>query len=184
MPILASEVSVNPPNLLSELSVEQSDRRWWAFYTKARQEKSFARALVGQQIPFYLPLVSKDNIIRGKKVRSYIPLFGGYIFLFATEEERVRSLTTNRVSTVLPVEDAEQLRLDLLSVSQLIDADAPLTVEKRIAAGDRVRVKNGPLQGLEGVVITRKGRERLMVAVTMLQQGVSVELEDFLVEPI
>jgi transcription antitermination factor NusG len=184
MPILGAEVSLNPPNLLSELSVESNDRRWWAFYTKARQEKAFARALVGQEIPFYLPLVAKDNIIRGKKVRSRIPLFGGYIFLFASEEERVLSLTTNRVSTILPVENAEQLRKDLLNISTLIDSDAPLTVEKRIVTGDRVRIKNGSMEGLEGVVINRKGKERLMVAVTMLQQGVSVELEDFLVEPI
>ncbi|MFC1757881.1 transcription termination/antitermination protein NusG [Planctomycetota bacterium] len=184
MPILAQEVALYPENLLSELAVECEERRWWAFYTKARQEKAFARALVGYEIPFYLPLVVKDNVIRGRKVQSYVPLFGGYIFLFASDEERVLSLTTNRVSNILPVQDPEQLRQDLQSVQSLIDADAPLTVEKRIVSGDRVRIKKGSMQGLEGVVIERKGKERLLVAVTMLQQGVSVNLDDCIVEPI
>ena len=184
MPILSAEVSLYPDNLLSELSLECEERRWWAFYTKARQEKAFARALVGYEIPFYLPLVAKDNIIRGRKVQSFVPLFGGYIFLFASDEERVRSLTTNRVSTILPVKDPERLRQDLLAITSLIEADAPLTVEKRIVSGNRVRIKKGSMEGLEGVVIERKGKERLLVAVTMLQQGVSVELEDCIVEPI
>ncbi|MCA9213410.1 MAG: hypothetical protein KDB27_10120 [Planctomycetales bacterium] len=184
MPILAAETSLYPSNLLNELAVTDEERKWWVFYTKARQEKAFARALEGYEIPFYLPLVSKDNIIRGRKVRSHVPLFGGYIFLFTTDEERVLSLTTNRVSNILPVDDSERLRLDLLNVTALIDADAPLTVEKRIVPGNRVRIKKGSMEGLEGVVINRKGKERLLVAVTMLQQGVSVELEDCIVEPI
>ena len=184
MPILAAETSLYPSNLLSELAVQDEERKWWVFYTKARQEKAFARALEGYEIPFYLPLVKKDNIIRGRKVQSHVPLFGGYIFLFTTPEERVTSLTTNRVSNILEVQDPEQLRIDLLNVTSLIDADAPLTVEKRIVPGNRVRIKKGSMEGLEGVVVTRKGKERLLVAVTMLQQGVSVELEDCIVEPI
>ncbi|MCA9170589.1 MAG: hypothetical protein KDB23_23080, partial [Planctomycetales bacterium] len=69
-------------------------------------------------------------------------------------------------------------------IAQLIQVDAPLTVEARLTAGDPVRIKNGPMAGLEGVVITRRGQARLLVAVKMLQQGVSVEIEDFLLEPL
>ena len=50
--------------------------------------------------------------------------------------------------------------------------------------GDRVRVRRGPLAGVEGTVLTRRGRKRLLVSVDFLQQGASVEIEDFLLEPI
>lgn len=182
MPILEAEPAVHPSNLLDEVSAVDSSRRWWAVYTKARQEKAFARHLLSMDIPFYLPLVAKDNMIRGRRVQSFIPLFGGYVFLFGDESERTKSLTTNRISTILPVDDQDQLTSDLLQVSTLIDAGAPLTIESRLCPGDTVRIKSGPMAGLEGTVINRRGKTRLLVAVKMLQQGVSVEIDDFQLE--
>lgn len=184
MPILGAETSIYPENLLSEHAAGDSTRNWWAVYTKPRQEKAFARQLVEFGIPFYLPLVPKDNIIRGRRIRSHIPIFGGYIFLFGTRDERSKSMTTNRVSTVLEVEDQALLLKDLNNLSALIGADAPLTIERRLTSGDPVRVKNGPMAGMEGIVIQRRGKSQLLVAVTMLQQGVSVELDDCILEPL
>ena len=183
MPILDAETSIYPPNLLTELQDDRGDRRWFVFYTKARQEKAFARQLVSMDIPFFLPLVPKENLIRGKKVTSLIPVFGGYIFLFVSEEERVKALTTNRISTILEVEDQDQLAYDLGNVQQLIQADAPLTVERRLVAGQKVRIKAGPMAGLEGVVEKRRGQSVLYIAVTMLQQCATIEIDDYLLEP-
>ena len=106
------------------------------------------------------------------------------MFLYGSEEERVKTLTTNRISRVLPVPDQEQLYDDLKQVHQLIDSNAPLTVEKRLAPGQRVRVRDGALMGLEGTVTSRVRRCRLVVAVNFLQQGVSVEIDDYLLEPL
>jgi transcriptional antiterminator RfaH len=184
MPILDAETAIFPENLLTELAEQNSPRRWWAVYTKARQEKALARHLVQLDVPFYLPLVAKTNLIRGRKVQSHIPLFGGYVFLFGSEEERTKSLTTNRVSTILNVDDQRQLATDLRHVARLIESNAPLTVERRLEAGSPVRIKTGPMQGLEGTVISRRGQTRLLVSVRMLQQGVSVEIDDFVLEPL
>jgi len=183
MPVLPQEVPIYPENLLDEPPV-QAGRLWWAVYTKARQEKSLARELLKYQVPFYLPLVPKRSLRRGRSVQSFLPLFTGYLFVFGSEEERLRTLTTNRVSHMLPVPDQEQLRGDLQSVHRLIQLQAPLTVESRLTTGRRVRIRTGAMMGLEGVVETRKGGCRLVVAVTFLQQGVSVEIDDFQVEPI
>jgi len=183
MPILAQETVVYPNELLDE-DAEDSARRWWAVYTKSRQEKSLARQLVGHEIPFYLPLIPKDNIIRGRRVRSHIPLFGGYLFLFGTDEERVTTLTTNRISRILPVTDQDRLRLDLKIVRDLIETGAPLAIERRLATGTRVRIKTGSFMGIEGIVLKRRGKCRLLVAVTYLQQGVSVEIDDCALEAV
>jgi len=184
MPILSKEPSLYPETLLDEEVEQPGDRHWWVLYTKARQEKATARQLLGFRVPFYLPLIQKEGITRGRKTRSYIPLFAGYVFLFGTEEERIRSLTTNRISRVLSVDDPEQFVHDLRQLRQLIASDAPLTVESRLVPGNRDRVKQGPFADLEGVVLTRRGKTRLLVAVDFLQQGASVEIDDFQLEPI
>jgi transcription antitermination factor NusG len=88
------------------------------------------------------------------------------------------------VSRVISVADSQRLVFDLRQLHQLIAADAPLTVEARLEPGDRVRVRQGPLLGLEGTVLVRRNRTRLLIAVDFLQQGASVEIDDFLLEPL
>jgi len=184
MPILGWEPSVYPETLLDDTSWDTSARRWWVLYTRARQEKAIGRELAQRRVPFYLPLVRRTAIRRGRRVSSYNPLFTGYVFLFGTEDERIRSLTTNRISRVLAVDDPSRLMFDLRQIRQLIAANAPLTVESRLSPGGRVRVRQGPFAGLEGTVISRRGQTRLLVSVNFLQRGASVEIDDFLLEPI
>jgi len=184
MPILKEEPSLFPETLLDELPSDPPTRRWFALYTLSRQEKSLARELWKFQIPFYLPLVRKTNVSRGRKRIALVPLFTGYVFLYATEDERVRALTTGRISRVIAVEDPNQLTFDLRQLRQLIATDAPLTGESRLAAGQSVRGRQGAFAGLEGTVLKRRGKTRLLVSINFLQQGASVEIEDFQLEPL
>jgi len=182
MPILREELSSYPPDLFD--GFDQGDRLWWAVYTKARQEKALARELLQQSVPFYLPQIPKTALRRGRKFKSLIPLFQGYVFMLGTPDERRTALTTNRVSRVLDVADGGQLFHDLKQVRKLIESNAPLSVESRLDVGRRVRVKSGSLMGLEGTVQSRRGESRLVVAVQFLQQGVSMVIDDFNLEPL
>ena len=182
----SSEACLYPHDLLESPPDGLDGRRWWALYTKARHEKAVAGLLLGMRVPFYLPLIRKTSLSRGRTIRTAeIPLFGSYVFLYGTDEERVLALTTNRVSRTLEVEDSMQMQMqrDLRQVQTLIASDVPLTVEQRISPGQHVRVKSGPFGGLEGVVIRRKQQSLLLVYVHYMGQGVSVEIDDFLLEP-
>jgi transcriptional antiterminator RfaH len=183
MPILSKETSLFPETLFEEPDWD-SERQWWVIFTKSRQEKALARDLLGSQIPFFLPLIPKDNLIRGRRVQSHIPLFGSYIFLFGSTDEQLQSLMTKRVTRILPVPDQEQLFCDLRNVHELIESGAPLTVERRLVPGQRVRIKSGPMKGVEGTITARRGTMRLLVAVHFLQNGVSMDIDDYMVEPI
>jgi transcriptional antiterminator RfaH len=184
MPILAPETSLFPDTLLDDFTLQPSERRWWAVYTKSRQEKSLARQLLGMELPFYLPLIPKVSNIGGRRVKSMLPLFGGYLFVYGTPEERVRALATDRIVQMWSAPNVAEHTRDLQNVRALIDSGVPLTTEGRLAAGQRVRVKGGALEGLEGVVVTRRGEDRLLIAVHFLQQGVSIQIKDYLLEPI
>jgi len=176
--------AVYPRGLLEGLPAEPLDRRWWVLYAKVHQEKAIARQLYGREIAYYLPLVEKANVWRGRRFVSHVPVFAGYVFLFGDDEERVASLTTNRVSRVLFVDDQERLTHDLGQLQRLIASGAPLTIERRLVPGDRVRVRCGPMAGLEGTVLKRHGATRLLIAVNLLQQGASVNMDACQLEPI
>lgn len=183
MPILKEEPSLFPETLIDELPCDVPDRCWYALYTKARQEKSLARELHKHRVPFYLPLVKKTNVSRGRRRISLTPLFGGYLFLYGAESERVRALATNRVSRVLAVEDPEQLVFDLRQLRQLIAAGAPLTIESRLDKGRR----KGPTRGLRRIGGDGGETPRRNPAVGLREfspTSASVEIDDFLLEPL
>jgi transcription antitermination factor NusG len=186
MPILPKEPDVFPETLFDRPEGNlPTDCHWWAVYTLARREKDFMRRLRQMSIAHYGPLIKRRSRSPSGRVRhSYVPLFPGYVFLYADGDQRQRALTTNCVSRCLAIPDAAQLWHDLVQIRQLVGSEAPLSPEARIKPGMMVRIKSGSMIGTEGYVIKRHGEQRLVVAVQFLQQGVSVLLEDVQLEQI
>lgn len=186
MPILPRQPDVFPVDLFDpsrQAPEDQREGRWVAFYTLARREKELMRRLEASRIPFYAPLIPRRLPSGGGRVRtSHVPLFPGYVFSLVDDDQRRSALATNAVSRWLSVPDQRILVRDLAQVKRLIDSETPLCPESRIERGQPVRVRSGPLRGLEGTVLDRKGGRRLLVAVRFLNQGVSIELEDVDVE--
>jgi transcriptional antiterminator RfaH len=184
MGLLGKEDVMHPSDLLTDFQ-QHSGRHWQVIYTKSRQEKAVARQFVREHVPFYLPTYAKQYRIRGRKMQSYLPLFPGYLFAFVDEFEQHRCFrAADRISRIMPVPDESQLVSDLINVKRLIESGAPLSVESRIQVGQDVRVKAGPLAGLEGYVLRRRCQTILFVAVNFLKQGVSLAIDDFMVERI
>ena len=184
MPILPAEPDIFPEQLLNE-DFAQEPGPWWAVYTLSRKEKELMRRLRKLDIPHYSPLVKKKARSPSGRVRvSHVPLFPGYVFFRGDEAARYRVLTTNCVSQCLAVPDAAALVVDLRQIRRILQSELPVLAESRLEAGARVRIRSGPLMGLEGVVIKRHGQDRLLVAISFLQKGASVLIEDFVVEPI
>ena len=180
MPILPQQCDIYPADLLDEPAPPSSlPCQWVAFYTLSRREKDLMRKLEASAIPFYGPLVKRRLRSPGGRARvSHVPLFSGYVFARVDDSQRRTALATNTIARWLPVPDEAALVADLRSVRQLIESDRPLTPEARLEPGQPVRVRSGALRGLEGMVLKRHGRDRLVVAVRFLNQGVSMELED------
>jgi transcription antitermination factor NusG len=173
-----------PEGDVSQYDHSDKDPCWWLVYTKSRQEKKVAEQLAAFKVPHYLPVVERKSLSRGKTRTAQIPLFSSYLFLCGTDHDRIHALQTNRVTTMTQVVDGDQLRGDLLQIAQLIALGAPLTPESKLIKGQRVRVKSGLFAGYEGSVLERRGKTRLFVAVHYMNMGASMEVQDYLLEPI
>lgn len=186
MPILDHEPDIHPHNLFQDDSlVADSSRSWWCLYTLSRREKALMRAMLAADLMFYGPVVPKRNRSPGGRVRtSFVPLFSNYVFLFGDESDRHRALQTNCVSRTQRVEQPEELVTDLRQIQTVITAGVPLTPEARLSSGNPVRVKSGPFKGYEGVVLRREGKTRLLLSVNFLEQGVSMEMDEGLLEAV
>ena len=97
MPVLPQEPNAYPADLFAAGRDVAAERVWWVLHTRARQEKSLARHLHQARAPFYLPLIARRGLQRGRVLTSYVPLFPGYVFLLGRRDERLVALTSNRV---------------------------------------------------------------------------------------
>jgi transcription antitermination factor NusG len=188
---VATKVRESPERLVHPIHPEdlfdrstEIEGNWWAIYTMARQEKSLARDLHAAGLAYFLPLIKTTKVYRRSRVTRQVPFFPGYVFLFGSADDRVWSLSTNRVSRILPVTDPEDFRAELSQLDRLIKTGEPITAENQLSPGDRVRIKVGPLTGVEGVVIRSRSSMRLLVSVHFLQQGASIAVTEDMLEQV
>jgi transcription antitermination factor NusG len=159
---------------------------WWVAHTKPRTEKVLAQELHALGVFQYLPLCRRTTRSRntGRVSHSLSPVFTGYVFFNADEAGRRAALKTNRIVALLPVTDQALLVRELRQVQQVLASNAEFDWQGRIEAGDWARVLHGPLAGLEGIVLQRKSRWRLVLNVHLLGQSVTVEMPRELLERI
>lgn len=161
--------------------------QWFAVYTSPRHEKRVGQYLALREIEHYLPLYSVRRRWKdGSVVTLDLPLFPGYLFVHIDHSERVRVLEVPGVVSMvggaggrpacLPEDDIAALRSGLA----LRDAKPhPL-----LTVGQRARIRTGALAGMEGVVMRQKNSLRVVLTVDLLQQSVSVEVDESELEPL
>jgi len=179
------KLSENPPIVFPvNSSVEDICGLWWVAHTKARNEKALAWCLAGWDIPYFLPLREKTTIRSGRRFKSLLPLFSGYLFFAGSSEQRLQALTTNRIAQVIEVVDQAGLVRQLSQIHRALDSGLSLDPHPRLKSGDGCRVTAGPLMGMEGIVVRKKSITRLLLEVEILGQAAAVEIDSELLEPI
>jgi transcription antitermination factor NusG len=156
--------------------------RWWVIHTKSRMEKALAADLERLKIGHYLPLLQTRRRYGGRVFDMSLPLFPGYLFLCGQEDDRYATLMTHRAAQVIPVVDQERLKHELRQVYRVTISDEPVDLYPGLRAGQRCRIASGSLQGIEGVVIRRRGLCRVYLGVEVLGQSAELEIDPALLE--
>jgi len=170
------------------MSLLGNSQQWYAVHTRSNFETRVAGQLESKGLENYLPAYEESHQWKDRRKKVRIPLFAGYVFarFSDTPEERVRVLATPGVAQILgcggrlaPVEEQE-----LAAVRHLLQTRAACMPHPFLREGDLVRVKRGPLKGVEGYLVRSKGNSRLVISVSVLAQSVAAELDAHDVEPI
>ena len=163
--------SYDPP------AIQSCTGLWYVLHTRARNEKATAADLTRLGIQNFLPLIRYRRLYGGKRRRVEIPLFPGYLFMCGERVDREAALRTNRVAQILDVADQVKIRSDLEQVRRVVTSEETVDFYPKLRRGTRCRVVSGTLQGLEGVVIRRKGPWRVFVGVDFLGQSAELEID-------
>ena len=185
MPILPAEPQLYPPDLWSHEEVDfDPERPWWCLHTRPRQEKAAARHFLARRLTYYLPQVVQETTTpKGRKIRSVLPMFTGYLFLRGTLADRGEAIRTDCLTKVMDVPDQAGLVRDLRQIYRILDSGLEVIPESTSPVGSRVRILCGPFAGLVGTVFRRDGRDRFAATVGFLGRGATFDLRDWEVEP-
>jgi transcription antitermination factor NusG len=164
---------------------EWCEARWYAAYTSANHEKRVAEQLVQRSVEYFLPVYESVRCWKDRRVKLDMPLFPGYVFVRIALRDRLcvqqvpgiaRLVGFGNMPTALPEDEMQALRA---SLRRGVRAQP----HPFLTVGQRVRVKNGPMVGLQGVLKRRKSQARLVVSLELIQRAIAVEVDEADLEP-
>jgi len=162
--------------------------RWYALHTRARHEKVVENRLREYGMEPYLPTVQEVHRWSDRKKKVEVPLFSCYVFLRCALTPQDRNLVY-RVDSVLgfvgggaagiaiPDEQIENVRT-------LLSQTAPWRSHPFLKVGQRVRIRGGALDGVEGIFQSENGDHSLVVSVDVIQRSLAVRIDGYDIEPV
>jgi len=152
---------------------------WYAIWTRSRHEQVVREQLDKKGIEAFLPTIARWSRWKDRKKKIDWPLFPGYCFARFDPVERLAVLTSPGVvnivsfnSEIAAIPDPEIESIRLLVSTDLQYDPCPL-----IREGMMVEVVSGPLKGVIGRLMRKGAHARLILAVDLIGQAVSVEVD-------
>jgi len=170
-----------PEDILTRIG---HDKPWRVAHTKSRREKALAHYLARAHIGYYLPMFVRQQSSTKRARTSLLPVFNGYLFFQADDFDRHKALRSNHIAHILDVGDEQKLMAELLQIEKALSGSEKIYPYDFVCEGQRVRVKKGPLSGVEGIIVRKTNSYRLVLSVESIMQSISVSIESDNVEPI
>jgi transcription antitermination factor NusG len=160
--------------------------RWYAVYTYPRHEKVVMEQLESRSVEAFLPTSLIESRWKDRRVRIQTPVFPGYVFTRIKLAERSKVFNIPGVLRMLsfngapaPIDDSE-----IDAVKLCLERGGTLKPHPFIEVGERVRVRSGMLEGVEGLVTRCKNDRILILPIALINQSVAVEVDADLLEPL
>ncbi len=159
---------------------ELHSKKWFVLQTKPRNEKIVYKQIEQKGIDVFLPLVEKIKIWSDRKKKIHVPLFSGYVFLNANEEERLRAIS-NTLGAIRYIfyekRPATVSNREIELIKQTLVEPEKVSIEqKRIKKGDMIIITHGIFKGMKGYVNEFRGNYKLTANLEELSYSFSVIL--------
>ena len=176
----------NDQFLNSSSLVEGFDRpEWYAVYTNARHEKRVVEYLGGRLVECYLPLYKSVRRWQDRRKEIELPLFPGYVFVKIAYRSRLQVLTAPGVVQIVSFDGkpAPIRENEIEALRHGLPCTTSFEPHPYLTVGKHVRVRSGPLSGMEGILIRRKDGFRLVLSIELIMRSVAIEVDEADVEP-
>jgi transcriptional antiterminator RfaH len=151
-----------------------SEKSWFALYTRSRSEFKAAEQLNSIGVQYYLPVISKWKKWSDRKKKILEPILKGYIFILADEKERKISL--EQPSVVRCVFDngrpAKIPEWQIENLKNMLARETDFLIQDGLVPGVKVKIREGPFEGIIGVVHESDNGKTIAVSIDLLRRSV------------
>jgi transcriptional antiterminator NusG len=154
-----------------------TDTSWFVAHVKPRREKKLVEFCGRHSLAATLPCYDSAHKYRGKTVVFRKPLFPGYVFLQLKSEQRATIRQNEHVANLLEVIDQATFQMQLDHILMALESKLGVRLAPAIGQGTRVRIKCGPLQGIEGLVERRYGMSTVLLRLDFINQAAAVKID-------
>ncbi len=152
---------------------------WFAIWTRSRHEQVVREQLTRKGLETFLPTITKWSRWKDRKKQIEWPLFPGYCFAKFDAVDRLPVLKCTGVVNIVSFdgEIAPIPELEIEGIRRLVQSDLQYDPCPLIREGMMVEVVHGPLKGVVGRLVRKGSHARLVLAVDLIGQAVSVEVD-------
>jgi len=183
--VISSQVEPFDPQPGAVLPADCLELRWYAAYTCANHEKRVREQLEQRCVESFLPVYETIRRWKDRRMRLQLPLFPGYLFVRMTLVDRMRVLQVPSVVRLVGFNGQLSALRDeeIDSLKQGLAGGVRAEPYPFLTVGRRVRVKRGPFEGIQGILLRRKGKLRLVLSVELIMRSVVIDVDAADVEP-
>ena len=158
---------------------ENLNHNWYAVCTRHQHEKTAAKILDYKEFEVFLPVYKARRRWQDRVKEISVPLFPGYLFVKAARQGCLPILTTPGVSSIVSCggQPATIPFSEIEGIRRIVQSTLRVEPHPFLRCGDRVRVKYGPIAGVEGILLRKKNVARLVLSVEMLGKSAAVEVD-------
>jgi transcription antitermination factor NusG len=162
------------------------DPSWYALYTRHQHEKMVDQVLTNKGFSTFLPLYATTHNWKDRTKALSLPLFPCYVFLKGGIERRLQILTTPGIYGLVSSagQPAAIPDIEIEAIRRVIESGTRVEAHPYLKCGNWVRVKCGPLAGIEGILVRKKNISRLVLSVEILGTAAAIEVGAFQVEAV
>lgn len=160
--------------------VNITNKCWFALYTKPRSEFKAAQQLEAVGIEYYLPTIVRISKWTDRKKKITEPLIRGYIFIFSNERERILSLEQPSIVRCVS-ERGKPARIpdwQIDNLKKMLQTDSEFHIKEGLTRGVKVKIKEGPFNGVIGVVQDVEIGKAIVVSIDLLNRSVIAHLPE------
>ena len=151
--------------------------QWFVAHTRPRREKKLKQHCEREGLLVTLPLYRTVHKYRGKTVSFEKPLFPGYLFLQLRPEQKQTVFQNDHVANLLFVHDQKLFTQQLGEILHALSTGLEVYLAPQIGVGTRVKVKSGPLRGMDGWVEARYGMTTVLLRLEFIGQAAAVKVQ-------
>lgn len=185
---MSSVDQISESGTAQSLWVSKEDLRWYALHTRARHEKTVERRLKEEGLETFVPTTLEVHRWSDRKKTVEMPLFSCYVFIRCalTAEDRTRVYRVESVHGFVGVRGASLAIPDeqIESIRRVVAQSVPWRSYPFLKVGQRVRVRGGAMDGVEGVFLSENGDHSLIISVDAIQRSMAVRIDGYDVEPV